>query len=405
MNTIKKKLTFKEILFLTSIMLIEVFVYLSNDMYLGSLDSIKDALKIGSTEISYTMSAWFVGFATMPIISGIASRYFSKKNIFIFGSILFIFANLLAPQSKELNTLLISRFLQGSCASFTVVIGYSIIHEMYSGSLVMYIISVMNSISIIAPAFGPILGAFIVKFASWKWIFWTLSIGGILSLALTCFSIPYSKVLNKTEKKPKLKRILTDYLKILSNPIFGKFLIIYALVFSASLFWVLSSPFLIVEILGKSGIEFGVIQAIIFSGFYIGSFILKTLINLNKSTYKIILSGLMISTVNAIIILILCIKNVNFYYIIPILMLFVSGCNVSLSPLNRIIVNTNHNLISQSSSLLSSSIGISGAMFGMLLPVIVKFGFICFSEIILLTSTISLLSFLIFIKESETENV
>jgi len=49
---------------------------------------------------------------------------------------------------------------------------YATIHEIYGSTRAIRILSLMVSVSVLAPAFGPLLGGLVLKVGSWRNIFW-----------------------------------------------------------------------------------------------------------------------------------------------------------------------------------------------------------------------------------------
>lgn len=61
------------------------------------------------------------------------------------------------------------------------------IHELFDTEKAIYTLSMMNSITVLAPAFGPLFGAMILHFSTWRSIFYLLAIWA-RSLFLRYFS-------------------------------------------------------------------------------------------------------------------------------------------------------------------------------------------------------------------------
>jgi multidrug resistance protein len=107
---------------------------------------------------------------------GPLSDRLGRRPILICGMLLFVLATLACALTTDFNLFLAGRFVQGATVCFILVAGYASIHEMYEQKEAIKIISLMNSVTVVAPALGPLIGGLIVTFATWRWTFWPLEV-------------------------------------------------------------------------------------------------------------------------------------------------------------------------------------------------------------------------------------
>ncbi|MBL0725373.1 MAG: MFS transporter [Alphaproteobacteria bacterium] len=385
--------------FYMSIIFAEIMVYFSNDMYLGGVVSMQNDLGITNEQVSAIMTSWFVGASAFQFFIGGVYRFVKKLHLLVFGMVLFTISCFCCICIDSFYGIMFFRFLQGSGIGFIVTVGYSIVHESYSGKAVIKILSIMSTFAIVGPAFGPVFGSGISYFSNWRFIFVTLGIGGLISTIAIYKTTPYENL--KNIKKISTLQVVKDYILILKNKDFVILTMVYCFRFASVLLWILAGPFLIVSTAGKTELEFGLVQLITCLGFPIGTIALNKMLKYNFSIKKIIKIGIGVHLISSILIVFQSINNYGgLPAFIAILIVSIAGVNLSNGSLNRLAIEVVPNIVSQASALLSSAVGLVGILCGILVLAITRFGFIGFSLIMLAMSVISMV-FYTFIKHTE----
>ena len=150
----------------------EISAYLSNDMYLSALPQMAIDFNITQHIAQLTLTAWFLGAASMQLILGPASDQYGRRPVLLLGGLCFVIAAVVSALTTDLTTLLISRFFQGCATCSVVVAGYAAIHELYEHKEAIRVLARMSSITILAPALGPLVGGLILQTVGWRFIFW-----------------------------------------------------------------------------------------------------------------------------------------------------------------------------------------------------------------------------------------
>jgi Bcr/CflA subfamily drug resistance transporter len=274
---------------------LEIVIYLSTDMILPALPALTQDLHITPAEAQMTLTAWFMGSASLQLIVGPLADRFGRRAVLQCGAYLFIFTTIGIASTQTLPLILILRFLQGSTVCFITVAGYACIHERYKGTQAIQLLAVMGTVTILAPALGPLVGAIIVSFTHWTHIFWLLSVTGGVAIVGLQKSMPPMQPLPIMSLKP----ILMDYFSILKNPLFLKYIGIYMACIISFFMWIIQSPFILIEAYGHSTLFFGVAQCFIFSAFMIGGQITKRMIA-HTPPHAIIDRGLTLAMASAL---------------------------------------------------------------------------------------------------------
>ncbi len=315
----------------------ETAAYLANDMYLPALPRIADDFNISQDMAQWTLMLWFIGAASMQLVLGPISDRVGRRPIMLIAPLLFVLATLVCGFTTDIYAMYVARFVQGMCVCAVGVAGYAAIHETYDTRRAIQILSIMGSITLLAPSLGPYLGAVTIQFLDYQWIFHILAILGLLSFFGLLYAMPETKL---DKDKLVMGSILKDYWAILSHPKFFFITTTFCLHFVVFIIWIVESPFIIQETYHHSEMHYGLIQLIIFSQIMIGSQFLRFLI-VRFTSYQMINLGLTISFIGG-----LGLFLTNFYYqeslylSVAWMMLLAFGSSFAFGPLNRAAVDS-----------------------------------------------------------------
>jgi len=356
----KNKITY---LFPFSIVFFEIATYLANDMYLPGLPALMKDFQISQGVAQDTLLYWFLGSASMQLLIGPLSDRFGRRIVLLLGAVGYIFASFSCAITQDIFVFLVARFVQGCTVCAVVVAGYSAIHEHYAARIAIRIVAIMGSIVILAPAFGPILGAMVIAFAHWRLIFYILGGWGALSFILLVKAVPDTQ----TEKHAlDLKVILRDYMKIATRKDFLVFTLPFCFMFLSLISWVVESPFLIIQRYQKSTMDYGLIQLAVFGCFMIGAQITGRLVQ-NWSPLRLIKMGIILGLLGAGLLVTFSILEYPLFSIVLSMMLCALGFAMTFGPLSRLAIESCQEPMGRRMAIFSSFMSFFGVFATMLI--------------------------------------
>lgn len=129
-------------------------------------------IALGAREgIEWVVTAYLLAVGvTQPATGWLADR-FGRKAVFTLSLGLFALGSLLAALSPNLQALVAFRILQGLGGGAVMPVGMTMIYELFpverrGTALGTWAVAVMA-----APAFGPVIGGYLVTAVSWHWLF------------------------------------------------------------------------------------------------------------------------------------------------------------------------------------------------------------------------------------------
>jgi len=343
----------------------EISNYLSNDMYLPALPMISEDFNISAHLAQMTLTVWFLGAASLQLILGPASDRWGRRPVLLSGGIIFIIATVICAVASTIQVFLIARFFQGCAICAIGTAGYSSIHECFDQKQAIKILAIMGSVTVLAPAFGPLAGSLILQWFTWRFIFGFLAAWAFLAVLLLWLKMPESLAKDKRHLID-WGLILKNYYYIISNPIFMFNTLIFCFSFLGMIAWIAAGPFLVIDRFHQPTYVFGIFQAMVFGGLIIGAQSVKYLIDF-LGAKKLIDIGLTISLVGSIVACIIGFIFPQFLLgLIISLMLFTFGSSLAFSPSHRIAIESCSEPMGVRMAVFSSLMSFFGFMGGLL---------------------------------------
>ncbi|WP_205623666.1 multidrug effflux MFS transporter [Desulfogranum japonicum] len=228
--------------------LISAFPPLSTDLYLPAMPQMVEALATSHSKVNMTLSMFFVFYAGGLLFWGPLSEKFGRKPILLAGIGGYIIASIFCASSLNIEQLIVSRILQAFGGSAITVVATAIVKDLYDGREREKVMATVMSMVIIAPMVAPVLGAFLLKIASWRMVFLVLSgIGAVAALITFLFQ--------ETLDEKYSGSIVCSWGRlavVLKNPGFIFLLVIFCLVPMAMMAFLASSSFIYISGFGLS---------------------------------------------------------------------------------------------------------------------------------------------------------
>ncbi len=124
-----------------------------------------------SSGVEWIVTAYLlaVGVAQPPT-GWLADRY-GRKALFIGGVALFAAGSLMAALSPSLGILVVARVVQGLGGGAVLPVGMAMVYELFPPDRRGTALGIWGVAAMAAPAFGPVIGGYLVTAVSWHWLF------------------------------------------------------------------------------------------------------------------------------------------------------------------------------------------------------------------------------------------
>jgi MFS family permease len=136
------------------------------------LPFIQIAFKASVLKLQWIVNIFIMVITITMLPAGRIADLLGRQKVLYFGIGIFAIAVLGAGFSTSLNYLMIFRGLQGLGISILFVVSASLISEVFSKERHSHAIGIYGGITGIGLAAGPFIGGLLIKFLSWRWVFW-----------------------------------------------------------------------------------------------------------------------------------------------------------------------------------------------------------------------------------------
>ncbi len=121
--------------------------------------------------IEWVVTAYLLAVGVAQPPTGWLADRFGRKRLFIASLSLFALGSLLAALSPTLELLVASRVLQGLGGGALMPVGMAMIYELFPPDRRGTALGIWGVAAMAAPAFGPVIGGYLVTTVSWHWLF------------------------------------------------------------------------------------------------------------------------------------------------------------------------------------------------------------------------------------------
>lgn len=299
------------------------FAPMCTDLYLPALPTIKDYFDTSASLVQLSLTASFFGLALGQFLIGPISDVYGRVKPLVVTLLFFVISSFLCSIANSAESFILFRLVQGISAAGGIVLTRSIACDKFKGYKLTSFMSFLMAINSIAPILAPIIGSFIISFATWQALFYVLTGWGVLLILQTVLFVDES--LDKNKRAKSIKDSIVLMKADLFNVRFMLVCIAFAMIMGGFFSYLAASPFVFQSIYGFSPFEYSLTFALVslcvsaiapFSGTFA-----KRFSNINTSRCAIILM-----IVSGLIAMIIALSPPQSF--IPILLVFCVYCSM-----------------------------------------------------------------------------
>src|SRR3954449_6241247 len=168
-------------------------IMLDNTVVNVALPSIREDLRIGTSELEWVVNAYALTFGVLLLTGGKLADLLGRRTIFIVGLVIFTGASLWCGLAGGAASLIAARTVQGVGAALMNPATLSIITATFPPRQRGTAIGIWAGVSGLALAIGPIVGGILTEKISWGWIFFINVPVGVLGVLAARVFIDESK--------------------------------------------------------------------------------------------------------------------------------------------------------------------------------------------------------------------
>ncbi len=146
-------------------------------------------LNATTADVQWVMEAYSLFLAALILVGGALGDHFGRRRIFAIGIAIFILASVVCGLSPDVSLLILARAVQGIGGALLVPGSLAIISASFSEDQRGRAIGTWSAFTSITSVIGPVIGGWLVQYASWRWVFFLN-----LPLAMVVLSVLFWRV-------------------------------------------------------------------------------------------------------------------------------------------------------------------------------------------------------------------
>lgn len=244
---------------------------LALNIFVPSMPGLQAAFGVDYATAQLTLTLYLIGMAGCQLFYGPLSDRFGRRPVLIGGLALFVIASTLAALAPSIEVLIAARLLQAVGGAAGIVLSRAIVRDLYGREQAASVLGYLSVAWAVAPMLAPGIGGLLDGIGGWRASFYLLIVLGLLVM-LACM-----RALHETNhyrhKGGGLAPLVEGYAWLARRPRF--WLYTMTIGFSSSVFFSFlgGAPYLMVEVMHRSPLEYGVWFVLVSVGWMLGNFL------------------------------------------------------------------------------------------------------------------------------------
>lgn len=155
----------------TLIMALAVVPAMGTDLYLPALPAIQKLWGLTHGEAELTLSLFYATYSVFLLVHGPLSDQVGRRPVLMAGLGIFVAGSLCSALSQSLATMVAGRVAQGLGAAAASGLSLALAKDFYGGTARQKVMGYVGVAVPLCPMVAPLLGAFFLKYLSWRFIF------------------------------------------------------------------------------------------------------------------------------------------------------------------------------------------------------------------------------------------
>lgn len=126
---------------------------------------------VSPTQLSWVLNGYTIVFAALLVPAGKFADRAGHKRVFLGGSVLFTISSLACALAPTAALLIAFRLVQAVGAAALLPASLALVLRAFPANRIPFAVAIWGSTGALAGAVGPTLGALLVEFGGWRWVF------------------------------------------------------------------------------------------------------------------------------------------------------------------------------------------------------------------------------------------
>ena len=234
---------------------------LSIDMYLPAMPGMSRQLHAGGAVVQLSLTVFVIGLAAGQLLAGPLSDMWGRRRPLLAGMTLYVAGSLWCALAPDAGQLIGARVVQSLGAAAGAVMARAIVRDLFDGAAMTRFLSAVMLINGTAPIAAPVIGGQLLTVASWRAVFFVLTVTGAALLLAVALALPES--LPAERRMPARLRDTVRALAALAGDWgYLRYVLSAALMFAAVYAYISGSSFVLQQDYGLTAQQFSLVFSV-----------------------------------------------------------------------------------------------------------------------------------------------
>lgn len=122
-------------------------------------------------DTAWIVNVYLIAYVAVMPVAGRLSDVFGRRAVFLAGLAVFLAGSIVVPAADSLAVLLVGRALTAVGGGALVPVALAVAGDLYAGPRRARALGLLGAVETLGWVWGPLYGALLVRFASWRWQF------------------------------------------------------------------------------------------------------------------------------------------------------------------------------------------------------------------------------------------
>lgn len=243
---------------------------LALNMFMPSMPGLQATFGVSYGTVQLTLTLYLIGLAVCQLFYGPLSDRYGRRPLLLAGLALFVIASIASALATSIETLILARLVQALGGASGIVLSRAIVRDLYQGEKAASVLGYITMAWVLAPMVAPVIGGYLDQLWGFRSSFVLLAFIGALTLIIAWFTLHETNFNRRSDGRLWQS---AHYGRIFASSQFRGYAMTLAFASAAFFTFLAFAPFLTVNIMGRSAMEYGLWFILVSLGYMVGNFL------------------------------------------------------------------------------------------------------------------------------------
>lgn len=243
---------------------------LALNIFMPSMPGLQATFGVSYGTVQLTLTLYLIGLGVCQLFYGPLSDRYGRRPLLLAGLTLFVIASIASALATTIETLIAARLVQALGGASGIVLSRAIVRDLYQGENAASVLGYITMAWVLAPMIAPTIGGYLDQFWGFRASFVLLALIATLILAIAWFTLHETNINRRREGRLWQS---AHYGRIFASAQFRGYAMTLAFASAVFFTFLAFAPFLTVNIMGRSAVEYGLWFILVSLGYMLGNFL------------------------------------------------------------------------------------------------------------------------------------